>query len=75
MAKNRLEINNLSSVLPSYYLDLIQYRELSNLIARKFNIQHESPQLLLIRDEQCTFHQNHGEVNVQDLKTYLESKG
>ena len=38
--------------LEPYFLDLKQYREISHAIAEKFDVRHESPQVLLIK--QCT---------------------
>ncbi|MCD6544389.1 MAG: bacillithiol system redox-active protein YtxJ, partial [Flavobacteriaceae bacterium] len=33
-----------------FFLDLIRYRNISNLIVRKFDISHQSPQLILIEN-------------------------
>ncbi len=55
-----------------YYLDLIQYREISNQIATRYHIQHESPQLLVIKNGQCVFNASHDDVALQDA---LESLG
>ena len=56
-----------------YYLDLLQYRDLSNAIAEKFKIQHESPQLLIIRHGKAVAHYNHYEINYQVILDYLNS--
>jgi bacillithiol system protein YtxJ len=37
----------------SYFLDLIRHRALSDAIAERYNIVHESPQVLIIRDGKC----------------------
>jgi len=46
MAKSRLEkgwvADDMTHVNP-YFLDLISYRNISNLVAEKLNITHESP--------------------------------
>ena len=49
-----------------YYLDLIQYRDISNQIATRYHIQHESPQLLVIKNGQCVFNASHDDVALQD---------
>ncbi|MEZ4740193.1 MAG: bacillithiol system redox-active protein YtxJ [Flavobacteriales bacterium] len=36
-----------------YFLDLLRYREVSNAIADRYGIQHESPQTLVIRNGKC----------------------
>ncbi|WP_291727867.1 bacillithiol system redox-active protein YtxJ [Bernardetia sp.] len=50
-----------------YYLDLIQYRNVSNLIAQELDIQHESPQVLLIENGKCTYHASHSAIYFDDL--------
>ena len=52
----------------TYYLDLIQYRQVSNYIADEFGVRHESPQALLIKDGRCVHHASHLDINVADVK-------
>ena len=68
MAKRRFELDwdNLPEEMPLYFLDLIQYRDLSAQVAQLFQIHHESPQLLLIKDGECILDQSHGEISVED---------
>lgn len=54
-----------------YYLDLIQYRDVSNQIASRYDIQHESPQLLVIKNGQCVFNASHDDVALQHALQYL----
>ena len=51
-----------------YYLDLISYRNISAQVAEEFNVQHESPQLLLIRNGKCIFHSSHSAISYKELK-------
>lgn len=60
--------------LPLYYLDLIKYREISNQIAVDFDVQHESPQLLVIKNNKCVYHASHGSISVSKVKEVLEIK-
>ena len=60
--------------LPLYYLDLIKYREISNQIAADFDVQHESPQLLVIKNNKCVYHASHGSISVSEVKEVLEIK-
>ncbi|WP_445382366.1 bacillithiol system redox-active protein YtxJ [Robiginitalea sp. IMCC43444] len=53
-----------------YYLDLIRFRELSNTIAEMFEVRHQSPQLLIIRDGKLRAHASHSAV--LDLSTEQE---
>ncbi|WP_224999449.1 bacillithiol system redox-active protein YtxJ [Cesiribacter sp. SM1] len=54
-----------------YYLDLIQYRPVSNRVAEVFGIHHESPQLLLIDKGECTYHSSHSAISYKELKKQL----
>ena len=51
-----------------YYLDLISYREISNEIASRFNIRHQSPQLLLLKNGKVIDHASHHSILDVDLK-------
>lgn len=51
-----------------YYLDLITYRSLSLLVADTFSVHHESPQLLLINNGECTYDSSHLDISVSELK-------
>jgi bacillithiol system protein YtxJ len=68
MAKRRFELDwdNLPTDMPLYFLDLIQHRDISSQVAQVFNVHHESPQLLLIKDGECILDQSHGEISVEE---------
>ncbi len=42
-----------------YFLDLLSHRELSNMIAHHFNVTHQSPQLLVIKNGVVLAHDSH----------------
>ncbi len=42
-----------------FILDIIKYRSLSNSLAKKFSVQHESPQLIVIHKMKVTDHDSH----------------
>ena len=52
-----------------YFLDLLNYREISNKIASRFNVPHESPQLIVIKDGKAVYDASHSEIDVNKLKT------
>jgi bacillithiol system protein YtxJ len=56
-----------------YFLDLIAHRDLSSLIAEKFNVYHESPQLLVINSGKCTYNTSHMGISYRELKDNLGS--
>jgi bacillithiol system protein YtxJ len=74
MVKKRFELDwdKLPGDLPLYFLDLIKYRELSSKIATDFQVYHESPQLLLIKDGECVLDLSHGQVSVEEALLVIE---
>jgi bacillithiol system protein YtxJ len=54
-----------------YYLDLISYRDVSNEIASQFNVFHESPQLLVIKNGIVAANNSHGAINDMDLSRFI----
>jgi bacillithiol system protein YtxJ len=73
MAKRRFELDwdQLPQDLPLYFLDLIKHRDISNKVAEDFQVHHESPQLLLIKDGECILDQSHGAISVEETLTVL----
>lgn len=54
-----------------YYLDLIDYRAVSNAVEDVFNVIHESPQLLIIKDGHVIKHASHGAISDLDLTSVI----
>jgi bacillithiol system protein YtxJ len=73
MAKRRFELDwdNLPENVTLYFLDLIKYRDISNLVAQEFQVYHQSPQLLLIKDGECILDQSHGGISLEEALTEL----
>jgi len=57
----------------AYFLDLLSYRNISDDIARRFGVVHQSPQLVLIKDGKCVFTASHADINAEELKEKIES--
>ena len=54
-----------------YYLDLLNYRDISNEVGYKFQVLHESPQLLVIKNSTTVAHASHGSINDLDLNRFI----
>ena len=67
MAKSRLERETPADNVTFYYLDLLRHRDLSNKIALDFHVHHESPQVLLIKNGECTYEESHNGINMADI--------
>jgi bacillithiol system protein YtxJ len=57
--------------LDLYYLDLLSYREVSNEVGYKFQVMHESPQILVVKNEVVVSHASHGAINEVDLSRFI----
>ncbi|SDQ69990.1 bacillithiol system redox-active protein YtxJ [Flagellimonas zhangzhouensis] len=53
-----------------YFLRIQDHRDISSAIAETFNVIHESPQLLIVKDGGVVFHTSHGAISNVDLKDY-----
>lgn len=68
MALNRLEREAAPANAHFYYLDLLKYRNISNELADKFNVYHESPQILIIRNGECVYDESHQGINMSEIE-------
>ncbi len=67
VAKSRLEKWQPSEDFDFYYLDLIKYRSLSNRVAEEFEVYHESPQVLVIKNGECVYDESHLGISLQEI--------
>ena len=72
MVLNQLEKNPqlLNDSFDLYFLDLKRYREVSNAIATKFEVEHQSPQVLILKNGSTVAHTSHGDINDLVLEKY-----
>lgn len=54
-----------------YYLDLLNYREISNEIAAQFEVQHQSPQLIILKNESVVANSSHYDITQVNLDKYI----
>ena len=51
-----------------YFLDLIAHRDVSNEIASRFNVTHQSPQVIVIKEGQDVYNTSHDDINAAVVK-------
>jgi bacillithiol system protein YtxJ len=68
MVKMRLERSEQPENIDFYFLDLIRHRDISNNISEVFNVYHESPQVLLIKNGECIYDESHHAIYMDDIK-------
>jgi len=54
-----------------YYLDIHNYRQISNEVGYKFQVMHQSPQLLLIKNGVMVAHASHGAITEVSLEQFV----
>ncbi|MGO4903952.1 bacillithiol system redox-active protein YtxJ [Flavobacterium sp. W20_MBD1_R3] len=62
------EFNSSDKVTP-YFLDLIAHRDISNEIATRFGVYHQSPQLILIKEGKAIYNVSHSDIDAEELGT------
>ena len=75
-AFDRLERKWDASVIGSvkrYFLDLISCRDVSNKIAEMFQVEHHSPQILVISDGKSVLDLSHYDIDFDQIKSVLNS--
>lgn len=68
MAKGRLERSLAPDNADFYFLDLIAYRSVSNQVSSEFNVSHESPQILLIKNGECIYNESHSSITMDEIE-------
>ena len=63
---------DLGESVAAYFLDLISFREVSNEIASRFNVVHQSPQLLLIVGGKSVYDVSHSSIDAQELRSKIQ---
>ncbi|AXG71017.1 hypothetical protein KORDIASMS9_03272 [Kordia sp. SMS9] len=54
-----------------YYLDLLNYRPISQEIATRFQVWHESPQLIVVKNGITVAHASHSQINGVALEQFV----
>jgi bacillithiol system protein YtxJ len=64
------EFNYPEEKIDWYLLDLLNHRDLSNEIASRYNVVHQSPQIVVIRNGKAIFNESHDSIAAEDLKQF-----
>ena len=62
---------DLENQVDAYFLDLLEHRDISNEIASRFGVYHQSPQLLLIKEGKSVYDVSHSDIDAGELKNIL----
>lgn len=71
MALSRFERATTPENVDFHYLDLLNYRTISSEIAEFFQVHHESPQVLLLKNGECIYDESHYGIMMDELISFL----
>jgi bacillithiol system protein YtxJ len=71
MALDRFERAATPEKVDFHYLDLLNYKAISNEIASFFQVHHESPQIILIKNGECIYDESHYGIMMDELISFL----
>ena len=63
---------DLEGKIVPYFLDLLEYRPISNEIASVFGVTHQSPQILVIRDGVSVYNASHDGIQAESLHEFVK---
>ncbi|MBT3589067.1 MAG: bacillithiol system redox-active protein YtxJ [Flavobacteriaceae bacterium] len=66
--EKQFKINNANVKL--YFLDLLSFRDISNEIAIRFQVFHQSPQLIVLEKGNTVHHSSHHQIDAELLEQF-----
>lgn len=59
---------DLEDQITPYFLDLLQHRNISDEIAKRFEVTHQSPQLIVVKNGKAIYNASHSDIEATKLK-------
>jgi bacillithiol system protein YtxJ len=56
-----------------YFIDLISYREVSNRLAELSGVQHQSPQVILLKNDQVIYQASHHSIDANQINKLIQN--
>ena len=63
----RLQKNCCPGEIDFHFLDLTNYNHISEKVSEIFGVPHQSPQILVINEGHCVFHESHPEISLAGI--------
>jgi bacillithiol system protein YtxJ len=57
--------------LPIHLVNVVESREVSNAIESMYQVRHESPQLLIIKNGKCVYHESHHGIDANEAGEFI----
>ena len=68
LEKSLIEFNSRADF---HFLDLLSFRDVSNEVASRFQVLHQSPQLILLKNETVVAHDSHYDLLQLSIEKYI----
>lgn len=65
------EFNYTDDQIDWYLLDLLNHRDISTEMANRYKIEHQSPQIIVVRNGKAVFSSTHDRIDAHDLKQFI----
>ena len=72
VALNRFKNSTTFAEADYYILDLRKHRDISQLVAKTFEVQHESPQVIVVKDGNAIYHESHFSISMDAIMNVLQ---
>ncbi|MCM5662929.1 bacillithiol system redox-active protein YtxJ [Galbibacter mesophilus] len=54
-----------------YFLDILSNRDVSNSFSARFDVIHESPQLIIIKNRKAVYNESHGQIDAEKIAEFI----
>lgn len=61
--------NQDNTTINLYYLDLLNHRDISNAIAELTGVEHQSPQAILVSNNEVKYAATHSSISAKDIQS------
>lgn len=65
------EFNYDEDKIDWYLLDLLNHRDISNEMAHRYKVEHQSPQIIVVRNGKAVFSSTHDGIDAKDLVKFI----
>ena len=72
-AKSRLDKLEINDLFSFYYLDLLAHRDISDAIASKLHVIHQSPQIIIVNKARAIFNTSHHAIDIEEINKIIEN--
>ncbi|RYY87095.1 MAG: bacillithiol system redox-active protein YtxJ [Chitinophagaceae bacterium] len=72
VAYQRIDKAQKPAATEFWLLDVISHRSLSQQVAQRFGVMHESPQVLVIKNAECVFDESHLGISMHDIAEQVQ---